>query len=189
MIFKRLALPILLLWATAGTVAALPCESLNRINLLNHWQFSQALVFSNLAALRCSFESSLEASKSFSDRRRYQGGVNAGLFNFEINLRFERAERVLKAVPRDFSAQVFLWQRAMVKAYLGTVRLLKDINPWPGLTYYVVSRSPAFPYVYMSTIEDISYNLRTIPFLDDQKIKLLSNTQASYGAGITLTLF
>ena len=157
-------------WAIGSTISKLPLEQ-----LIVSCNISNAIGFLAYTPAQSSY-----------------AGFNSTLSNIDVSLtsqvRFSRIQ-FAELFPVSVQSQMWHWQRNLVKSYLSILRTLDQLNPAPGISYFGRSRSPAFPFVYMETLDAIAYRFRTVPFLDDNNIRLEDQLDRSYAIGVEMTLY
>lgn len=140
-----------------------------------------------LALIQCNVENSLSTVDRAPSKRKYPSfSSSAENFDFSLtNLGIERFS-IAALFPKGIEENIDSWQKRMKKTYFSILRNFNQSNPFPSLEYFFTSRNPAFPFIYIYNIDELARNLRTIPLIDDHRIKLESNSDRSYGVGFIL---
>ena len=137
--------------------------------------------------VQCNVVNSLSTVDRAPSKRNYPSfSSSAENFDFSLsNLGIERF-RIAALFPQEVEQNVESWQRRMIKSYFSIRRNLHQTNPFPGLEYFITSRNPAFPFIYVYNVDQLAFNFRTIPLIDDNRVNLESSADRSYGFGILL---
>lgn len=89
--------------------------------------------------------------------------------------------------PENLDRDLYNAERFTVRLYENLARRWERLNPIPGLLYEVVIRSPAYPFIFMESIENYWWGLGTFPFTDDLRFRELRLASRQYGFGFRLS--
>ena len=124
--------------------------------------------------------------------RTNYASVNSTLSNIDIiGLHDISLEKLHFSDLFPYSLSRIIWrkEKLLIKMYLSSLHFINSLNPIPGYSFSIISRSPAVPYIFIQTLNQLKFDLRTYPFLDDEKIKVLSPFKRSIGFSIIMTLY
>lgn len=90
---------------------------------------------------------------------------------------------------REINGELTYWQKYLFKKYKSVLNKVIDMNPVPGMAYSLHSNNPSNPYIFISTIDQIYYDLGTYPYTDDLRIKIDDTLKYAYGFKFIYTLY
>lgn len=146
---------------------------------------------SNLKVLRMNLREALEYNFILKRSTNYLS-QNSTLANFELDVTsilFYADSKYAALFPKTVSRYIWRTQHKMVKLYWSVRRRLRQMNPVPGYVYIFRSRSPAFPFIFMESVDQLAYDLGTYPFTDDGAFKYIKIRDRSFGFMVSTSLY
>ena len=89
--------------------------------------------------------------------------------------------------PENLDRDLYNAERFTVRFYESLARRWERLNPIPGLLYEVVIRSPAYPFIFVESLDNYYFDLGTFPFTDDLNFRKLSLASRQYGFGFRIS--
>lgn len=90
---------------------------------------------------------------------------------------------------RQVNNELTYWQKYLFKKYKSGLNKIIDLNPVPGMGYSINSHNPANPYIFITAIEQMYYDLGTYPYAGDQRKKIDDIMEYAYGFKFIYTLY
>lgn len=88
--------------------------------------------------------------------------------------------------PETLDRDLYNAERFAVRFYENLARRWERLNPIPGLLYEVVIRNPAYPFIFMESVENYWWDLGSFPFTDDLRFREQRLVSRQYGFGFRI---
>ncbi|MCS6972195.1 MAG: hypothetical protein N2Z22_06480 [Turneriella sp.] len=119
----------------------------------------------------------------FTVKQTGYANISGNLANLQIVTDFAAMAggRVLQLLPPEVDRDLYRAERFAVRLYENLARLWEGLNPIPGLYYEVIIRSPAYPFIFMESVENYWWYFGTYPFTEDPLFRKTSIASRQFG--------
>lgn len=121
----------------------------------------------------------------------YYNNFGGNLANFQLTVGVGALATfsISALFPKEFEAELELTERRMVQVYESFMRKVLKLNPWPGTEFVLYVRSPAFPFLYLASIDQLALDKKIFPFMDDERGKSEKVKDRQFGLAFSIQIW